>query len=104
RTNRLLVLLEPEKNYAKLLFWEQISNRFLCYYINFQLPFKCSPIGFDTLDLKLDLIIEPTFTWQWKDVENYQQGINCGIIRKEWTDQIENAKNEIFSKLEIGRE
>jgi len=100
RTNLLLILLEPEKYYAKMFFWEQVSSKFLCYYINFQLPFQRSPIGFDTLDLELDLIIEPNFAWQWKDVENYQQGVNCGIIRKEWTERIETAKKEIFSNLE----
>ena len=103
RTNRLLILLEPEKYYARMFFWEQESNSFLCYYINFQLPFRPSPIGFDTLDLELDLIIEPDFAWRWKDVENYQQGVDCGIIRNEWIDEIEKAKKEVFSNLERRR-
>jgi len=38
RTNRLLILLEPEKYYSTMYFWDDDSNEFLCYYINFQLP------------------------------------------------------------------
>ena len=100
RTNRLLILLEPEKYYAKNFFWEQQSGRFLGYYINFQLPFKRTSIGFDMLDLELDLIIAPDFHWQWKDWENYQQGISSGVIRREWVEQIENGKKEVFDKFE----
>ena len=41
-TNRLLILLEPEKYYATMLFWNDKSNEFICYYNNFQLPFRRS--------------------------------------------------------------
>ena len=99
RTNRLLILLETKKYYAEMFFWEQDSNTFICYYINFQLPFRRSPIGFDTLDLELDLIVEPNFAWRWKDVENYRQGIDCGIIRKEWTEQIERPGRKFSRTL-----
>lgn len=53
RTNRLLLLLEPQKYYSTILFWDHQSNEFLCYYINFQLPFLRSQYGVDTLDLDL---------------------------------------------------
>jgi hypothetical protein len=99
RTNRLLILLEPEKYFARMLFWEHNSGDFLCYYINFQLPFRRSPIGFDTLDLELDIVVEPNFEWYWKDVENYQKGIDCGVICSEWAEQIETAKKEIIQTL-----
>jgi len=98
-TNRLLILLQPEKYYASYYFWQADKNQFLCYYINFQLPFRRSKIGFDTLDLELDIIIEPTYKWRWKDVEDYQRGIKRGIILNEWTQEIEAARQEIFAKV-----
>lgn len=99
-TNRLLILLEPEKYYSTMLFWEQSSDSFLGYYVNFQLPFRRGPLGFDNLDLELDLFVVPTFEWTWKDVETYRQGIDSGIIRQEWADGIEAAKEEIFTNIE----
>jgi Protein of unknown function (DUF402). len=100
RTNRLLLLLEPEKYYSTMYFWNDESNQFLCYYINFQLPFQRSHCGIDTLDLDLDLVINPDFSYEWKDVEDYQKAIQNKIIFPEWIEAIEAAKPEIFEKLE----
>lgn len=100
RTNRLLILLQPEKYYASYYFWQAEKNQFLCYYINFQLPFRRSEIGFDSFDLELDIVIEPTYEWNWKDVEDYQRGIECGILLQEWVQRIDAAKPEVFDKLE----
>ncbi len=100
RTNRLLVLLEPKKYYSTIFFWHNESNEFLCYYINFQLPFQRSHCGVDTLDLDLDLIIAPDLSHEWKDIEDYQKAIEEQIIFPEWTKEIDIAKKEILDKLE----
>ena len=63
RTNRLLILLEPNEFYSTMFFWNEESNKFLCYYVNFQLPFWRSSSGIDTLDLDLDLVIHPDFSF-----------------------------------------
>ncbi len=99
-TNRLLVLLEPDKYYATIYFWENNTDQFLCYYVNFQLPFQRSECGFDTLDLELDIVIEPSYEWQWKDLEEYEDGVNRGVLLKEWNEKIDNAKKEIFERIE----
>ncbi len=99
-TNQLLILLHPQKYYACYYFWRAADNQFIGYYINFQLPFRRGEIGFDSFDLELDIIIEPTYDWHWKDVADYQRGIECGVLRKEWIQEIEAAKPEIFGKLE----
>jgi protein associated with RNAse G/E len=99
-TNRLLILLEPDQYYASYYFWQADKNQFLCYYVNFQLPFRRSETGFDTFDLELDIIIEPTYEWRWKDLDEYQKGIECGILRQEWIQEIDAAKQEIFDRLE----
>jgi protein associated with RNAse G/E len=100
RTNRLLLIFEPEKYYSTIYFWNHASNEFLCYYINFQLPFERSHCGVDTLDLDLDLIIYPNYTYEWKDENDYQQAIEHGVILPEWTRQINSAKEEVLGKLE----
>lgn len=99
-THRLLIILEPEKYYATMLFWNDKSDEFICYYNNFQLPFQRSQYGIDTLDLDLDLIVNPDFSYEWKDVADYQNAIENEIILPEWIKGIELAKQEIFEKLE----
>jgi len=99
RTNRLLILLEPDKFYSTMYFWDHASNEFLCYYMNFQLPFRRSASGIDTLDLDLDLIINPDFSFEWKDEEDYQKAIGHEIISPEWVQGIETAKGNVLEKL-----
>jgi hypothetical protein len=97
--NRILIFLEPEKYYACFLFWDQASDQFNCYYINFQLPYRRSRFGFDTLDLDLDIVIDPHYNWEWKDEDEYQEGIQEGGIQAEWVAGIERSKAEVFDRI-----
>lgn len=99
QTNRFLLFLEPEKYYSCALIWDHASDRFNCYYINFQLPFRRSPCGFDTLDLDLDIVVDPQYHWKWKDEEEYQEGIREGGIRDEWVQGIERSMAEVFERI-----
>ena len=100
QTNRLLMVLEPLKYYSTFYFWDHATNRFLCYYINFQLPYQRSHCGFDTLDLELDLVVDPAFTWKWKDEDIYHEGIRAGCIQQHWVEAIDRAQQEVFARLQ----
>lgn len=97
--NRFLIFLEPQKYYAIFHVWHHATDQFTCYYINFQLPYRRSHCGFDTLDLDLDLVIDPQFTWRWKDEDAYREGIQEGGIHEQWVDGIEHAQQEVFDKI-----
>jgi hypothetical protein len=51
-----------------------------------QLPFVRFTTGFDPLDLELDVVIQPSYEWLWKDQEDYQVGIARGFLVGEWPD------------------
>jgi hypothetical protein len=97
--NRILIFLEPEKFYSCFLFWDNASGQFICYYINFQLPYHRSHCGFDTLDLDLDIVIDPQYNWEWKDEDEYQAGISEGGIQYEWVKEIEKSQEEVFDRI-----
>ncbi len=99
-TNRFLILLEPEKFYSTIHIWNAAADEFECYYINFQLPFQRTSLGFDTLDLDLDIVINPSYDWQWKDMHEYEHGIQEGGIRSDWVENIEHAQKEVFTRIE----
>ena len=99
-TNRVLAIIEPEKYYAIMHFWNHAHDEFLGYYINFQLPFKRSHCGIDTLDLDLDIEIEPNLSFHWKDEADYQTAVDHGVITPEWLQGIEAAKKDVLDKLE----
>jgi len=95
-SNRVLMFLKPEKYYSCYLFWNQQTGEFGSYYINFQLPYRRSHCGFDTLDLELDIVIDPQFHWKWKDEDNYHEGIREGCIQSEWVKGIEQSQEEVL--------
>jgi len=100
KTNRLLIVLDAKAYYSTMFFWNDKRNEFMCYYINFQLPYKRNYDGIDTLDLDLDIVINPDFSIEWKDEDDYQRAIDHGLIIPEWARGINSAKPEIFDKLE----
>ena len=102
-TNRFLILLEPEKYFSILYIWNAAADAFTGYYINFQLPFTRARLGFDTLDLDLDIVISPSYDWRWKDVEEYQNAIRMGFIRPEWVGRVERARAEVAARFKERR-
>jgi hypothetical protein len=99
RTNRMLMLVRPANWYAVMYFWPADTGVFDCYYVNFQLPLQRTPVGFDSFDLELDLVMEPGGPWHWKDEEDYRAGIAAGFILPEWTAQIDRAKETLFTQM-----
>lgn len=99
QTNRLLLIFEPDSFYSTILFWNHTSHDFLCYYVNFQLPFQKNQFAVDTLDLDLDLVIRPDFSYAWKDVDDYELAVSHGLILPEWYRAIETAKGEVLERL-----
>lgn len=77
-----LTFLYPEKYYAIRIFWSQTDWTHLCWYINFQRPYRRTAEGFETLDLALDILVSPTDlnSTRLKDRDEYQVGIDCGQI------------------------
>jgi protein associated with RNAse G/E len=99
-TNRLLFILEPEKYFSTNLFWNHEKNRFIGYYVNFQYPYRRTHCGIDALDLELDLDIAPDLSFTWKDMDDYQKAIACGLISPECIQGIETAKPKVLERLE----
>ena len=54
------------------------------WYVNLEDPLRRSPVGFDTLDHKLDVIVELDGSWRWKDEDQFVEVIERGLLdRKE---------------------
>ncbi len=74
-----LRLLEKGANHATVLFWDEHSWEFLCWYINLEEPMRRTSVGFDSMDLTLDLVVAPDRqSWQWKDEDEFAYGIEHG--------------------------
>jgi hypothetical protein len=50
------------------------------WYVNLEDPLRRSGIGFDTLDRKLDVILELDGSWRWKDEDEFAETIRVGLL------------------------
>ena len=102
-TNRLLIHMVPEQYYATYLMWDDATGEFKCFYINFQTPFQRSEVGFDTLDLELDIVIDPEYAWSIKDEFLFSLGLREGCISKSQHNAVKKAKIKALALIKNHR-
>jgi predicted RNA-binding protein associated with RNAse of E/G family len=77
----LLMLVKPGASHSVEVMWDGKTGEFLCWYINLQEPLRRTPVGFDTMDLALDVVISPDrANWRWKDEDEFAGMIKLGLI------------------------
>ena len=70
-----LSLARPGRAHSIWLFSDVDS-----WYVNLEQPLRRTPIGFDTFDEKLDLIVEPDGSYRWKDKDELEQTAALGLL------------------------
>ena len=72
----------PATPYSVLL-WTADQDRRV-WYVNLQDPLTRTPIGFDTVDHALDIVIElDRSSWRWKDAEELAEAVSDGLFTPE---------------------
>jgi len=76
----VLFLIKPEDSFSVYLMWETGTRNLDCWYINLQEPLRRTRIGFDTMDLMLDLVVSPSMSaWRWKDADEFAEAERIGL-------------------------
>ena len=69
----------PETPYSVLLWTAEDDRR--AWYVNLQDPLTRTPLGFDTADHVLDVVIELDRTsWRWKDEDELAEAVRDGLF------------------------
>ena len=68
--------------------------------MNVERPYRRTPIGFDTSDLLVDLVVEPDGTCRWKDEEEYEQGRRLGLVSDTDHAKLEVAREQALAMVE----
>lgn len=100
--SRVLFVLEPGKYYGIGLFWEVDNGEFRSFYVNFQLPFRRSYVGFDSLDLDLDLVVRRDLSWSWKDEADWAVAKASGALDEATIAGVEAGMKEALKRVEAG--
>lgn len=96
----VLRLMFPGKPYSIWLFWEGEPRAFTTYYVNFEEPFRRTPVGFDTNDHTLDIIVAPDLTWTWKDKDDFERLIANGHFSEAFGNEVRAAATEVLAIIE----
>ncbi|MER8098136.1 DUF402 domain-containing protein [Streptomyces goshikiensis] len=71
------------------------------WYVNFEHPARRTEAGFDTLDLTVDLVIDPDLsTWTWKEEDEYAHVRRLGIVSDSEHQAVDLARTQVLAMLE----
>ena len=70
------------------------------WYVNLQQPLRRTELGFETMDLVLDVIIDPDRTWRWKDEDELQTFIDRGVIDAELAARVRDEALQVIARAE----
>ena len=76
----VLMLQRPGEAYAVWHFWDGPDRRFSGWYVNLQEPFRRTSMGFETMDLVLDVVISVDGSWHWKDEDELETFVARGVL------------------------
>ncbi|TAK25266.1 MAG: DUF402 domain-containing protein [Chloroflexota bacterium] len=80
-THRALFLYRSGDAHSTGLFWREADRVFLYWYVNLEAQWRRSPVGFDTWDHALDLVVKPDLSsWRFKDQDEFDWLRDVGII------------------------
>jgi hypothetical protein len=99
----VLMLAAPEESHAVWVMWEQGHTKLCCWYINLETPLLRTPIGFDTMDHELDIVISPDRSaWRWKDEDAFRELVAAGIFSVEEARAIRAEGERVIQQMEAG--
>ena len=98
---RVLILHRPGRAHTVQLFWDA-SDRLVMWYVNAEAPWRRSPLGFDTYEQTLDVVIAPDrTTYELKDEDELAwkvaQGEHTAAEAADIRAEAERATHEVLS-------
>lgn len=71
------------------------------YVVDLALPFARTPLGIDTLDLLVDLVVDADLSdYQWKDEDEYAQARRLGVVDDALHRQVAAAREQVVALVE----
>jgi predicted RNA-binding protein associated with RNAse of E/G family len=98
-TNRVVWLMPFNAAHAIGHFWSDASDEFVGYYINLQAPLRRTPIGYDSFDHVLDIVVAPDGSWRWKDEDEFEEAIQLGLFTPDEAADIRAEGERVIARL-----
>jgi hypothetical protein len=95
----MLRLMFPGEAHSVWCFWEGDDRHFMAYYVNFEEPYRRTPIGVDTNDHTLDIMVAPDFSWRWKDREDFDRLVANGAFSAEFGETVYAEAERVIAQI-----
>jgi hypothetical protein len=96
----VLMLIVPGEAFSTYLMWEAGTKKLTCWYINLQEPIRRTSIGYDTMDLMLDVVVEPDLSaWKWKDEDEFFEAERIGYYSHKQAQDIRSHAEKAIDLL-----
>ena len=82
--------------------WWMPDWEFIGWYVNLEEPLLRTPLGFDSRDLQLDILVNPERRWQWKDEDDLARCLDLGIISKPVAERVRADGEAAIADIERG--
>jgi predicted RNA-binding protein associated with RNAse of E/G family len=102
RETRVLILARPGDAYSIWAFWTHSTNEFRAWYVNFEDPLRRSPMGFDTRDLFLDIVVPSGERWHWKDEDELEEAVRIDLITPDEAAAVRATAAHVIDLIEGG--
>ncbi|HVE98001.1 MAG TPA: DUF402 domain-containing protein [Mycobacteriales bacterium] len=99
----VLMVHRPGEDHALWHFWSGPDRAFEAWYVNIQEAFRRTPIGFDTRDLELDIVVPVDGDWYFKDREKLAGHVERGHFTAEQVERVVALGDELGAELAAGR-
>jgi hypothetical protein len=71
------------------------------WYVNLQRPFERTRCGFETMDMTLDLIINPDRSWYWKDEDELEAWVARGVCPPDLAERLREEGLAVARRAEL---
>ena len=83
--------------------WEGSGRTLRFWYIDLQEPLRRTPLGFDTMDHLLDVVVSPDrLEWHWKDEDEFAEALALGRFSVEEASAIRAEGRRALQRLQDG--
>lgn len=99
-----LRLVTPGAAHSVLVLWRPGFSEFLKWYVNLEKPLTRTYLGFDYMDLALDIVISTNQTeWRWKDEDEMQEAVNEGLISSELAHELREEGESVLKSMRASK-
>ena len=100
----VLMLVKPGEAHSVELMHAATTGDFLCWYVNLQEPLRRTPLGFDTMDQALDVVISPDKArWRWKDEDEFAEMAALGLFTQKDVAAIRAEGEKVIQRAEANQ-